>query len=109
MTNKVLKSPEKATKDTTLLTSLLLDLFEKITDSKPRHNNSWTSHVIGALALVRLRGLEQFQDPSEFPVLVRLSNHCMISCVTSGSIVPDELISIREYIKNNPNIQDHTG
>ena len=107
MMNKNLKSPE-ATKDTTLLASLLLDLFEKITDSEPRNNKSWTSHVNGALALVRLRGLEQFQDPSEFRVLVRLNNHYIISCVVSGSLVPDELIAIRAYVEKHLNVQDHT-
>jgi hypothetical protein len=108
MINKALKSPKEATKDTTLLTSLLLDLFEKITDSESRNNKSWISHVNGALALVRLRGLEQFQDPSEFRVLVRLINHYMISCVASGSLVPDELIAIRDYVEKQLNVQDHT-
>ncbi|KAI9736341.1 MAG: hypothetical protein M1834_001227 [Cirrosporium novae-zelandiae] len=108
MTNKTLKYPKEATKYTTLLASLLLDLFEKITDSKPRNNKSWISHVNGALALVRLRGLDQFQDPSEFPVLVRLSNHYMISCVASGSPVPDELIAVRNYVGKILNVQDYT-
>ena len=107
-TNKTLQSPEEATKDTTLLASLLLDLFEKITDSELRNNKSWTSHVNGALALVRLRGLEQFQDPSEFRVLVRRSNHYIISCVASGSQVPDEVIAIRAYVEKYLNDQDHT-
>ena len=108
MINKILKSLKEATKDTTLLAALLLDLFEKITDSEPRNNKSWTSHVNGALALVRLRGLEQFQDPSEFRVLVRLNNHYIISCVASGSLVPDELIAIRAYVEKHLKVQDHT-
>jgi len=106
MINKTLKSSKEATKDTTLLTSLLLDLFEKITHNEPRNNKSWTSHVNGALGLVRLRGLEQFQDPSEFSVRVRLSGFSLISCVASGSPVPDELIAIRAYVGKHLNVQD---
>ena len=106
MTNKTLKSSGEATKDTTLMASLLLDLFEKITDSEPRNYKSWASHVNGALALVNLRGLEQFQDPSEFVILVRLSTHYIISCVASGSPVPDKLIAIQAYIGRHRNIQD---
>ena len=106
MTNKTLKSSGEATKDTTLMASLLLDLFEKITDSEPRNNKSWASHVNGALALVNLRGLEQFQDPSEFVILIRLSTHYIISCVASGSPVPDKLIAIQAYIGRHRNIQD---
>jgi hypothetical protein len=147
MTNKALKSPEQATKDTTLVVSLLLDLFgknyfafnstilgprnifrepsgsryikhaseassnlrtEKITDSKPLNNKPWVSHVNGALALVRLRGLEDFHDPVEFHVLIRLINHYTASCIASASLVPDELIAIRDYVANDLYIQDHT-
>ncbi|KAL9127921.1 MAG: hypothetical protein Q9175_007641 [Cornicularia normoerica] len=106
MTNKTLRSPREATKDTTLMASLLLDLFEKITDCKPRNNKSWTSHVNGALALVKFRGLEEFQGPSEFNILVRLSTHYIISCVASGSPVPDTLDAVQAYIGNRLNGQD---
>jgi hypothetical protein len=37
MASRALQSPEVAAKHTTLLTSLLLDLFEKITNTEPRH------------------------------------------------------------------------
>ena len=106
MTKKTLQSFKEASKDTTLMTSLLLDLFEKITDLEPRDNKSWTSHVNGALALVKLRGLEQFQDPSEFTILVRLSTHYIVGCVASGSQVPDILNAIQAYIGKRLNAQD---
>ena len=106
MTNKTLKSSKEASKATTLMASLLLDLFEKITDLEPRDNKSWTSHVNGALALVKLRGLEQFQNPSEFNILVRLSTHYIVGCVASGSQVPDILNAIQAYIGKRLNVQD---
>ena len=106
LTNKALKSPKEVAKDTTLLAALLLDLFEKITDSEPQTNKSWRSHMDGALALVNLRGLERFKDPSEFRVLVRLSTNYLISCVASGSAVPEDLIAIRAYAGKHLNVQD---
>jgi hypothetical protein len=106
MNNKALKFPEEAEKETTLLASLLLDLFEKITDSKPRNNKHWKSHVDGALALVSLRGLERFQNPVEFRVLVRLSTNYLISCVASATQVPDELIAIRTDVGKYLDVQD---
>lgn len=108
MTNKVLKFPNEAIKETTLLSSLLLDLFEKITGSKSRTDKSWTSHVSGAVALVKLRGLDQFRDPSEFRLLVRLTNHYLISCVASGLLVPEGLLSIRNYIDKRLDLPDYT-
>jgi hypothetical protein len=106
MTNKALQSPEVAAKDTTLIAPLLLDLFEKITNPEPRRDEGWTGHVHGALALVRLRGLEQFQDPSALRVLVRLSTNLLISCVASESPVPDELVALRAYAAKHLNARD---
>jgi len=108
MTNIALKSPEEATKDTTLLASLLLDLFEKITDSKPRGNKAWTSHIDGALALVKLRGVEQFHDRTELHVLIRLINHHIASSLTSAVLVPAELLTVRDYVAKNLTFEEHT-
>jgi hypothetical protein len=84
MTSKYLKSPKQAAKDTTLMVSLLLDLFEKIVDSEK--DKSWSSHTDGAIALVTSRGIEKFQHPSELRMLIRLSHHHIIGCIASGSV-----------------------
>ena len=105
MTNKILKSSKKQTKNTTLMASLLLDLFEKITDTETR-NNSWSSHVNGALALVSLRGLDQFQDESDFNMLVRLYTHYIVSCVASDFPVPNNLNPIEVHIGNRLSDKD---
>jgi hypothetical protein len=106
MTNKALESPEVAARDTTLLTSLLLDLFEKITNSESRHSKSWTGHAAGALALVKLRGLDQFQDPAALRVLVRLSTNFLIGCVASDTPVPDELVALRAHAGKQLDVRD---
>ena len=105
MTNKILKSSKEQTKNTTLMASLILDLFEKITDTDTG-NNSWTSHVNGALALVRLRGLDRFRDDSEFNILVHLYTHYIVSCVASDSPVPDNLNAIEAYIGKRLSVKD---
>ena len=106
MTNKALKSSREATKDTTLMAPLLLDLFEKITDSQPSNNKSWTSHVNGALALVKYRGFAYFEDPSRFTILVRISLHYIVGCVATGSPVPDMLHAIQAFIGQRLRAQD---
>ena len=98
MTKKALKCPNEAAQDTTLLASLLLDLFERITDEEPENSKSWISHFNGAFALVRLRGLATFQNPSDLTTLARLSTNCVTSCIASGSQVPDEVNVIQAYI-----------
>jgi len=108
MTNRALNCPKEVTKEATLLATLLLDLFEKITNSKPLGNKSWTSHVYGALALVKLRGLEKFREASEFHVLIRLINHYIASSVANATCPPEELLVLRDYVGNNLNYEEHT-
>jgi hypothetical protein len=106
MTSKALQHPEEAAQDTTLLASLLLDLFEKITSKETQRDESWLGHVNGALALVKLRGLEQFQDTSAIRILVRFSTHFLISCVASETQVPQELNELRAHAGKYMNTSD---
>lgn len=108
--NKALRSPKEAVKSTTLLTALVLDLFEKITNTVDRSKitKSWTSHVNGALDVARLSDLDRFQNPSDLRVLDRLVNHYIITAVTSSSIVSDGVFSLRSYVAKHMNVHEHT-
>ncbi|KAF8854990.1 hypothetical protein BDZ45DRAFT_562006, partial [Acephala macrosclerotiorum] len=98
--NKGLQCKTYATEDTAILSSLLLYLYEKITNSEPQGwDQSWTSQVNGALALIKLRGLGNFEDASELKVLARLCTNLLISCVASETAVPADLKTIRAYCK----------
>ncbi len=102
-----LKTPESATSDSTLLAVLLLDLYEKITNSNPRSSDLWMSHVKGALALVRLRDVTQFRDYIGLRLSVRLSINAVISCVAANPPVPAALTKLRSDLepflnKNDP-------
>jgi hypothetical protein len=105
-TSKAIQSPDLVTEEPTLLASLVLDLFEKITNIGSKYNESWKSHVNGALALVRLRGLDQFQKPSTLKVLVRLSTNFIFTAVASGDPVPNELVTLRAYVGKQLNAID---
>ncbi|CZR58790.1 related to C6 transcription factor [Phialocephala subalpina] len=105
--NKTLQCQISATDETALLSSLLLDLYEKITNFEPQgYDQSWTSHVNGALTLVKLRGLRTFQEPWELRVLARLSTNLLISCVASEAEVPQHLIEVRAYCGERLNAND---
>jgi hypothetical protein len=58
LTSKALQSLEPAMKDSTMLSILLLDLYEKITSKEPQYDSAWAAHIKGALSLVQLRGNE---------------------------------------------------
>ncbi len=60
LTNKALRYLQVAASDATLVASLLLDLFEKITNHEPQHDVAWTGHLLfsgcGALSRSRILG-----------------------------------------------------
>jgi len=106
LTTSALQSPQSAVRYTTILSTLLLDMFEKITNLKNRHSDSWMSHVNGALALVRLKGLEHYQGNNVLRVLGRLSTNLLISCIAGDRPVPEDLIVLRKYIAERLNASD---
>ncbi|RDW91756.1 hypothetical protein BP5796_01150 [Coleophoma crateriformis] len=95
LTNAALRSSELALKDTTLLATLLLDLFEKFTS--PILRDSWKTHVHGALALVKLRGTKQYSDPIGLRMVMRLSINILISFVACNSALPRDFIAVRTF------------
>jgi hypothetical protein len=59
-TNTALRNLEKAAQDCTLISVLLLGLFEALACQMTGISSNWAAHTRGALALLRLRGKEQF-------------------------------------------------
>lgn len=99
MLNKALNSPDSAKSDSTLLAVLLLDLFEKITNTNPRSTDSWMSHVNGALTLVKLRDNNRFHDYTGLRLSVRLSTNLLISCIAASAGVPPALVKLRSDLE----------
>jgi len=61
-TNKALKNPDAAKKDTTLISILVLGIFETITGGQQRSLKDWAQHINGAAAVISLRGKDQIQS-----------------------------------------------
>jgi hypothetical protein len=96
-TNKVLHNPTVLEQITAFEASLLLDLFEKITDPRPTYVVSQRAHVDGALALVRLRGLQHFTDPGSLKALTRLALSSVVISITNSESIPPDIFQIREH------------
>lgn len=99
--SEAVETPEIASRDATLLASLLLDLFEKMTNRVQYSKDAWVSHVKGALSLVQLRGRDQFQSSLGIQLLVRLCNNLLISCVVSHQPLPSEFMALRTAVENH--------
>jgi hypothetical protein len=60
-THKAIGCPKTAVGEAAMLSTMLLDLFEKITNNEFKNVDSWANHINGAFALVKLRGLDSYE------------------------------------------------
>ncbi|KAH6673320.1 hypothetical protein B0J14DRAFT_47209 [Halenospora varia] len=102
-TNDALKQSSIAKHNTTVLTVILLDLFEKITDGAGTEQDGGCvmakegKHLEGALAIMKLRGKEQFSDPVSLRMFVHLSSNIVSRSLNQDLDVPKDLISLHRH------------
>lgn len=92
LTNAALRSPEDVKKDTTLMATMILGIFETVTGCNQRSVTAWAEHVAGASALLRLRGREQLRTAGGRRMFIQVSSTLMISCIQRGLPLPDYII-----------------
>ncbi|KAE8446621.1 hypothetical protein EG329_011814 [Mollisiaceae sp. DMI_Dod_QoI] len=124
---KALGKQGQATRKEVLVTVLLMDCFEKLSKDEPKPiaqssaapnrvtspPNEKTSqykdrsdaevegeskHLVGALALCKLRGLAQFNDPVSVAMFHHLSRNILSSCLKRGVTLPADYIQFRTQV-----------
>ena len=98
LTNCALKDPAEAARDTTLLSVLILGLFELITEHTPRTAKAFQEHVNGAAALAKLRGSSQFRTPAGIKMFLLLCQRITISCAQQEMPMPATLVNLRKEL-----------
>ncbi|KAF6236414.1 hypothetical protein HO173_005506 [Letharia columbiana] len=93
-TNTALRSPVRATEDSTLLSVLLLSLYEAITCTTQLTLCLWESHIKGAMALIRLRGRQQMNTQLGLQLLSQTTFSVAISAHRNMAAVPTEITSL---------------
>ncbi|KAK3954110.1 hypothetical protein QBC32DRAFT_96716 [Pseudoneurospora amorphoporcata] len=90
LTNHALKTPIEAVKDTTMLSVLILGLFELIAEhpSRMRTVEAFQEHINGAVALAKLRGTAQFETKAGVKMFSMLCQRVMLSCLQSREPMP---------------------
>lgn len=94
---RAVSDPVAATRNSTFEGALLLDLYERIAEANSETSASRHAHIAGALALVKLRGIENFHDGSELKTLLGLSLNATICALSNGTPVPVEVHEIRAH------------
>ncbi|KAF4632702.1 hypothetical protein G7Y89_g5424 [Cudoniella acicularis] len=109
-TNAALASSNMAVLDNSLLSVLLLGFYEAIAFSSRPSPASWTTHTLGAVQLIRLRGTKQLGTNLGKRLFLQTCNNIRSSCVQRGVAVPDEFLQLYEQAKpflgpSTPNIR----
>ncbi len=95
LTNYALKNSVEAVKDTTMLSVLILGLFEMMTENTPRTAKAFQEHVNGAAALAKLRGVNQFRTAGGMKMFLMITQRVMISCIQREVPMPEALVNLR--------------
>ena len=93
-TNSALADPKVNTHDTTLISVLLLSLFEAIVWASPGTPRSWTTHTQGALALLKLRGSHQVGTLVGRKLLFQVANVICVSSMQQRTRLPPDLVDL---------------
>ena len=93
--NKALKNPIEATKDSTLLAILLLSIFETVAGCGQRSIATWSQHINGAVALLRLRGPEQLKTQLGLRLFYQITTNLMTNSMHHDIPLPDHIFELR--------------
>jgi len=98
-TNMALASSNTATLDSSLISVLMLGFYETIAFSSRLSPISWTTHTLGAVQLIRLRGMKQLKTDLGRRLFLQTCNNIRSSCIQRGVAVPDEFLQLYEQAK----------
>lgn len=98
LTNAALQNPHTAKDNATLLTVLLLDFYEKLTQHLVNNFRDDSKHLDGALALLQFSGASQFQDAIRLCLFRQVSMAILLRCLRRGDDIPPELLELRKSV-----------
>ncbi|KAJ2893903.1 hypothetical protein MKZ38_008127 [Zalerion maritima] len=97
LTNMALEKPSEAVKDTTMLSVLILGIFEMVVRSQ-KPLVAWHKHINGAAALAKMRGLDQFKTRGGIKMFIMLNYSVVISCLAKATPMPQALMELRKHM-----------
>ncbi|KAF2878595.1 hypothetical protein BDV95DRAFT_534098 [Massariosphaeria phaeospora] len=87
-TNGALAHPSTASSNSTLVSVLLLGLFESLIWTHTGTSGCWTAHTRGAFAIIKLRGLQQFENPVGQQLFAQVAKTVCINSLRQKSRLP---------------------
>ncbi|ERS96985.1 hypothetical protein HMPREF1624_06312 [Sporothrix schenckii ATCC 58251] len=100
LTNEALKDPQEAIKDTTMLSILILGVFEMMAEPGLKTMKTWHDHINGAVELAKLRGASQFRSRAGIRMFNMLCESVTISCMQRQVPIPPALVALQDELLN---------
>ena len=91
MTNLALQSNTDAVKDSTLMSVMILRMYEILTAGTQRSLEAWMEHIRGSAALVKMRGDDQLKTAQGRRLFVQASIGILTSCVQLNIPMPKQV------------------
>lgn len=96
LTNKALQSTETAVKDSTLLSVIMLGMFENFRFENKESIHSWAKHIDGACTLIRLRGKEQLHGSIGHRIFQQFYGTILLVSAEARTGVPEGISDLWE-------------
>ncbi|TGO28319.1 hypothetical protein BPAE_0029g00480 [Botrytis paeoniae] len=104
--NGALRSPTDAVKDSTLLSIMVLAVFETVTCTNRLSLKAWTEHINGASTLIKLRGPSQFKTRVGVGLFMQITAHLLISALQREVPMPQEIMALRAAVYKQLDLRD---
>jgi hypothetical protein len=95
-TNVVLRSPNQVKQDSTLLTVLILGLFERVAGDDSKSLIDYEHHVKGAAAILKVRGREQLNSQEGRRMFIQVTSVLLSHCMLQEMHIPVPILELRE-------------
>lgn len=96
MTNRALKSRNTAVKDSTLISVLMLGMYENFVYEGKDSLQAWAKHVNGACVLIALRGTELFKSNIGIRVFQQFYGTVLLVAAQTNSAIPEAMAQLWE-------------
>jgi hypothetical protein len=96
LTNSALGITQTATKVSTLVSVILLGMYENFTHQSKDSVKNWAKHVRGACVLIHLRGMKQFQESVGVRIFQQFYGTALLVALENRSEIPPYLTDLWE-------------
>ncbi|KAF2469147.1 uncharacterized protein BDR25DRAFT_343927 [Lindgomyces ingoldianus] len=96
MTNSALAHPAEVKSDNTLLSTILLSVYEQTSNEKSFA--AWSNHVEGSASLIRVRGRDQFTTPAARRMYMQIVSLLVMNCMGRGEAIPEFIHEMNKQV-----------